>query len=120
MMLLDALMIIAGGAIGCALAAIAAQAFISQSESGDLVMHPSPRVCLDRLILLGGCGGLTTVSSLAVEMAEVAQESPLRAAALGAVNMVAGCVAVAGGRWLVRQVYSIRERLEHEVEVAVR
>ena len=84
------------------------------------MIHPSLRAHLDRLILLGGCGGLTTVSSLAVEMAELAQESLLRAAALGAVNMVAGCAAAAGGWWLVRRVYPIRERLEHEVEVAVR
>jgi len=149
MMLPDALVIIAGGAVGCALravivvavdhaawpawsattlcnvvgsalAAIAARALISQLESGEPVTHPSRRAHLDRLILLGGCGGLTTVSSLAVEMAELAQESLLQAAALGAVNMVAGCAAAAGGWWLVRRAYPIRERLEHEIEVAVR
>jgi len=145
----DALVIIAGGSVGCAaraavvlavehaafpawaatticnvlgsaVAACAARALISQVESGKPVTHPALRAHLDRLILLGLCGGLTTVSSLAVEMAEIARESPLHAAALGAVNVGAGCVAAAGGWWVVRRWYPLRERLEHEIEVAVR
>lgn len=149
MAVLDALVIIGGGSVGCAaratvvlaaehlafpawsatttcnvlgsgLAAAAARALIAQEESGKPLAHPALRAHLDRLILLGFCGGLTTVSSLAVEMAEMARESLLHAALLGACNVVVGCVAAAGGWWLVRRRYPLRERLEHEIEGAVR
>jgi len=105
--------------VGSALAAVAARALISQGNSGEPLTHPALRAHLDRLILLGLCGGLTTVSSLAVEMAELARESLLHAVALGAVNVVAGCFAAAGGWWLVRFRYPLRDRLEHELEAAV-
>lgn len=148
MAVVDALVIIAGGSVGCAargavvlavehaafpawsatticnvvgsaLAAIAARALIAQADRGEPLTHPALRAHLDRLILLGLCGGLTTVSSLAVEMAEIARENLLHAAALGAVNIGAGCVAAAGGWWIVRWRYPLRERLEHEIEVVI-
>lgn len=149
MAVLDALVILGGGSVGCAarasvvlaaehlsfpawsatttcnvlgsgLAAVAARALVAQVESGKPLAHPALRAHLDRLILLGICGGLTTVSSLAVEMAELARESLLHAALLGAGNIVAGCMSAAGGWWLVRRRYPLREQLEHEIEVAVR
>jgi len=145
---LDALMIIAGGSVGCAAraavvlafeyallpawsattccnvvgsacAAGAARALISQTTSGKPLMHAALRAHLDRLILLGLCGGLTTVSSLAVEMAELARESLWHAAALGALNVGAGCVAAASVWWLVRRAFPLRERFDKEIEAAV-
>lgn len=77
--------------------------------------HPRLRLALHDLGAIGFCGGLTTFSTFAVEVAELADRGDARLAAIYGVASLTGTVAaVIAGAALLRGVRAIRLPLEEE------
>lgn len=71
--------------------------------------EPSRRLRIERLLLFGFAGGMTTMSTLSVEMFLAAQESPVQAILIGSVNIGLGVLATIMGWWIAFRCFPGRE-----------
>lgn len=72
---------------------------------------PLRRVRLERVLILGFAGGLTTVSTLSVEIYLAAQSSPLEAVQIFAVNLGLGLAATSLGWWIASRSFPVHKPL---------
>lgn len=71
--------------------------------------EPSRRVRIERLLIFGFAGGMTTMSTLSVEIFLVARELPLQAILIGSVNIGFGLLATIMGWWIACRLFPGRE-----------
>ncbi len=92
--------------VGAALAAFAFRWLASIDALGRPRHSPTGRIRLERFLLIGCAGGLTTMSALSLEVIEAMHAHPLDAFTIVAVNFALGMTAAALGWNLGRRMFS--------------
>ena len=95
--------------IGAGFAGFVFRWLCSLDANGVPRHEPSRRLNIERLLIFGFAGGLTTVSTLAVEIVSAFPSAPLTAGMIGLVNLGCGVAAATIGWWIARRVFPERE-----------
>ena len=98
--------------IGSGFAGFAFRWLCSLDANGAALHDPSRRLTLERLLIFGFAGGLTTMSTLSIEIVQAMHDSLLTALLIGGVNLVVGLTFTILGWWIAYRCFPARESLE--------
>lgn len=97
--------------IGAAIATFAFRSLMALDRDGTPIYGRPRRVSLERLIILGFCGGLTTMSTLSLEIATAWTTDISTALIIGTSNIVGGTALAVVGWKVAAAFYPRREQL---------
>ncbi|MDA1262531.1 MAG: CrcB family protein [Planctomycetota bacterium] len=97
--------------IGSGFAGFAFRWLCSLDADGVAIHSPSRRLRLERLLIFGFAGGLTTMSTLSIEIIEAMHDSPLNALLIASVNVVVGLSFTILGWWIAFRWFPMRESM---------
>ncbi|MSR70198.1 MAG: hypothetical protein EXS17_07625 [Phycisphaerales bacterium] len=92
---------------GAALAGFVAQWLVASDRRGQPRHAALARLRLERFLLMGFAGGLTTMSAVSLEVSDAFKRSPGEALMIAAINITCGLMAAALG-WLLARRLSMR------------
>ena len=97
--------------IGSGFAGFAFRWLCSLDANGAALHDPSRRLTLERLLVFGFAGGLTTMSTLSIEIVEAMRHSLLTALLISGVNLLMGLTFTILGWWIAYQCFPARESI---------
>ena len=97
--------------IGSGFAGFAFRWLCSLDANGAALHDPSRRLTLERLLVFGFAGGLTTMSTLSIEIVEAMRHSLLTALLIGGVNLLMGLTFTILGWWIAYRCFPARESI---------
>ncbi len=97
--------------IGSGFAGFVFRWLCSLDANGVALHDPSRRLTLERLLIFGFAGGLTTMSTLSIEIVEAMRHSLLTALLIGGVNLVVGLTLTILGWWIAYRCFPARESI---------
>lgn len=95
--------------IGSGFAGFAFRWLCSLDANGAALHDPSRRLTLERLLIFGFAGGLTTMSTLSIEIVQAMHDSLPTALLIGGVNLVVGLTFTILGWWIAYRCFPARE-----------